>query len=712
MEIKELVYTIEDKTITELLGVQNFSTKESAILEIVKNAYDANASNLLINLQQDDNKELILEITDNGNGMSEEDILEKWMHVGKSDKDYEFFDSKGNSRIYSGSKGIGRFALARLAEKATITSKTLVDQEVIWVTDWSKSGILKSHDTSKIKKGTHIRLEKLRDNWSVVQVKKLVEFLNRSYRDSLMEIIIIINNEEFLIQNVFAELEISKTHVTEISINFSKESLILSGNIESDEFKDEIKTNIADTNEFEYEIDLNHYKNRFNIETIQGVGDFNGKIFFALKKLPQDLAEKFHYKYNGLDEDVDSGIVLYRNSFSISSYDGKKDWLDLGGRARKSPAAASHKTGAWRVRANQVFGYINIDKEINKNLKDLSNRQGLDENEYYEIFIELIHLAFSEFERYRQSIIRNIIIEEDVESEKPLIDEVISNPKIILNFSEEQALKLSNEIKNYRIESKKIIVNKKEDEERYKYDVRILNSLATVGLKAASIAHDLQNDKNNIDTFYDDMVSALKNYKIWENITNIPADTPMYKNIPELMNRNKRINRKLFNFIEIMLENIEKQNFINTDLSVGEQLGKIKFNWEHDYSLLDITITNNSYQKLDVVNSNIDYFSVIFDNLILNSVQNNINSRKLNIYIEYKVIGKKILFKYKDDGIGLTEKYKKNPFKILEVHETSRENGHGLGMWIINNTLTFTRGKIIDIPTENGFCIDFEVGVH
>lgn len=42
--MEKLQYIIEDKTIAELLGVQNFSTDESAVLELVKNAYDAHAS--------------------------------------------------------------------------------------------------------------------------------------------------------------------------------------------------------------------------------------------------------------------------------------------------------------------------------------------------------------------------------------------------------------------------------------------------------------------------------------------------------------------------------------------------------------------------------------------------------------------------------------------------------------------------------------------
>ena len=82
--MEELKYVIEDSTIAELLGVQNFSTDEAAILELVKNAYDANALSLQITFQDDE-----LRFKDNGIGMNADDIKEHWMHIGKSSKDYE-----------------------------------------------------------------------------------------------------------------------------------------------------------------------------------------------------------------------------------------------------------------------------------------------------------------------------------------------------------------------------------------------------------------------------------------------------------------------------------------------------------------------------------------------------------------------------------------------------------------------------------------------
>ena len=63
-----------------------------------------------------------------------------------------------------------------------------------------------------------------------------------------------------------------------------------------------------------------------------------------------------------------------------------------------------------------------------------------------------------------------------------------------------------------------------------------------------------------------------------------------------------------------------------------------------------------------------------------------------------------------DNGKGLDKKYKDNPMKILEVHETTRQNGHGLGMWIVNNTIKMAKGEIKNIFGSDGFQITFTIG--
>ena len=139
--MEELKYVIEDSTIAELLGVQNFSTDEAAILELVKNAYDANALNLKITFQND-----TLRFEDNGIGMNADDIKKHWMHIGKSSKEYEIIDENNKKRIQAGSKGVGRFALSRLGYRVCLKSKKIDSVGVIWKTDWNTSVLDENYD--------------------------------------------------------------------------------------------------------------------------------------------------------------------------------------------------------------------------------------------------------------------------------------------------------------------------------------------------------------------------------------------------------------------------------------------------------------------------------------------------------------------------------------------------------------------------------------
>ena len=129
--MENLEYIIEDSTIAEVLGVQNFSNEESAVLELVKNAYDARSPKVIVIISKD---QIVIE--DNGIGMNRSKILEAWMHVGKSDKEYIVGEGE-DARVLAGSKGVGRFAIARLGARASVFSRMEGQDAVLWSTDWN-----------------------------------------------------------------------------------------------------------------------------------------------------------------------------------------------------------------------------------------------------------------------------------------------------------------------------------------------------------------------------------------------------------------------------------------------------------------------------------------------------------------------------------------------------------------------------------------------
>lgn len=708
--IEQLNYVIEDSTIAKLLGVQNFSTDEAAILELIKNAYDAKALKLVLDFSNNR-----LEITDNGVGMDSDDIKRYWMHIGKSNKAYEITDANNRKRIQAGSKGIGRFALARLGENVTLYSRKSDSKGIIWKTDWNSSTLENSVTSKSI--GTKIIIDNLREKWGKNRVKSLCSYLERVYNDTSMIIEVTIDDFTEKVKEHFPKAKVGINCRSNIVLSYDKG--LLTTTVISDEFEKEAEKYCPNINLKQFSITTNmeaELKGNSVIQFIEadlkeklfGVGTFSANFYFNLNATLIDK-EKFMYKYLNTPESLDSGIILYRNAFSISSYEGEKDWLGLGKRFRKSPAAASHDSGAWRVRENQIAGYVMIDKENNKVLEDLSNRQGLDENIYYQLFIEIILTGIKEFERYRQDIIRHINAKNDNEKNEstPVSDKVIKNPSSVKELTKNETKQLVKEIKTYKQKDNQYKKDKAEVESKYKYDVRILNVLSTVGLKASSIAHEMKNAQNVLNYNYDNIIAALKDYNMWETL-NFPENTKKaYKNVPGMLRSNQEVEKKLILFMNTMLTDIEKKKFERKRQNVMDILESLKYEWERDYAWITIEIITSGDIVYKIAE---DMVRVIFDNLILNSTQQNESLQHLNIKIDVKKSNELLKFIYLDSGKGLDKKYKQNPKKILEVHETTRQNGHGLGMWIVNNTIIMSGGEIQNIQGEGNFLFEFTMG--
>jgi anti-sigma regulatory factor (Ser/Thr protein kinase) len=96
-----------------LIGRELITDRITALVELVKNCYDANAENVtveFINVFQKSLDSKII-ISDDGKGMSSLDIKNKWMIIGTPDKRDNRKSSPPYNRMCVGKKGIGRFAV-------------------------------------------------------------------------------------------------------------------------------------------------------------------------------------------------------------------------------------------------------------------------------------------------------------------------------------------------------------------------------------------------------------------------------------------------------------------------------------------------------------------------------------------------------------------------------------------------------------------------
>lgn len=119
-----------------ILGRDLITSPDIAILELVKNSYDAHASKVEITFDDD-----YIAIADNGKGMSKDDLINKWLFVAYSAKSDGTEDKSYRSKFkrhYAGAKGIGRMSCDRLARNLTLTTRSAEENktEVLHV-DWS-----------------------------------------------------------------------------------------------------------------------------------------------------------------------------------------------------------------------------------------------------------------------------------------------------------------------------------------------------------------------------------------------------------------------------------------------------------------------------------------------------------------------------------------------------------------------------------------------
>lgn len=732
----KLNYIVEDNIIAEVLGRNNFSTKESAILELIKNAYDAGASKLNLIFKKSENTgRLMLEIMDDGSGMNENDIRQAWMHVGKSTRDYKDSDT---GRIFAGSKGIGRFALARLGESVDMFTKKNFEVGYHWKTNWNSSEI--DIDYNIASQGTKIQINELRDKWSSKSIKPLKNYISKTYRDSKMKISImfLVENGESLEEEaelIWTNPKIGENYLESIAINYNSKNKILSGQVLSDEFNDSVlkmtsknikeylfKQNMIDELNKEIskliieeeDIKKEDITEQMIADLLEGVGSFEGQLYFSLNNVTQVDKEKYEYKYNSLSNRFNMGVILYRNAFSIDSFEGRTDWLELGKRSASSPAAASHPTGSWRVRRNQLSGYIIIDKEENSHIEDISNRQGIVQNIHFIILKKIIDSALKEFESYRQSIIRDIRKIKDKENRTSVIKEVnienkidsfIEQSKSIEELTIEDLVEMKNKLSEYKNKVNDITFEKMEVEENYRYEAQLLNVLATLQLKISSLSHELHNNRNTIAANPEKIEEALKRKYDWEELK---SEMPSSRNIPSLLKNLEKDLEKVLDLSDTIIDENKKERFEPREYSLEVLVEEIVEKWKTQYNWVNFK-TNCTGE--DIIIISYDYLMIILDNLILNSVQVNEYRKELEISVDFDYNKGKLLLEYSDNGKGLDKKYKNNPLKILNVHEGTRKDGHGLGMWMVNNTVYKLNGNISIDGETNGFNLKAEMNI-
>lgn len=485
------------------LGDQLIKNESIALLELVKNSYDADATNVDITMKDIDNPiSGTIVIEDNGIGMDIELIKNVWMEPG-SDYKEKLYKQKQRTenfkRLPLGEKGIGRFGAHKCGNNIELISRQEGKKEVFLKINWNAflvSGYLDEVPVEIYervpeiftgdKTGTKIIIKDLKTIWTKGMIREIYRSINSlcspfdapdSFRinfetdkkEWLKGLLSWIEVKDYALFRL--ECKIKGEYILEFRYSFtpwpSMNKLLPVEITEKNELFGKMKKMVERDNQ---PIDIS----RFNIGTIS----FECFIF---DRDPRILSLGVQDK-RGLKEylDLNGGIRIYRDGIRVYDYgEPGNDWLDLGIRRVNLPTK--------RISNNLIIGAINLTRGDSSDLKEKTNREGFIENDAYNTFIKAILYVLGQVETLRKIDKDKLrAIYGPTPTSEPVISSINELRAVIDTKIKEE--KLKDEIQRYL----------KRIEDDYKSINELLLRSAGAGLSLSVVIHEIEKIINEL----------------------------------------------------------------------------------------------------------------------------------------------------------------------------------------------------------------------
>src|SRR5438874_5121056 len=127
--------------LVSILGEHLISDQAVGLIELVKNAYDADATEVKVQLLGLANPETTTVIvSDNGTGMTIADIETKWLSPAVDHKERDKRENRRTrlGRLPIGEKGVGRFAVHQIGRRLELVTRAAESPEIVVPLDWDR----------------------------------------------------------------------------------------------------------------------------------------------------------------------------------------------------------------------------------------------------------------------------------------------------------------------------------------------------------------------------------------------------------------------------------------------------------------------------------------------------------------------------------------------------------------------------------------------
>lgn len=496
----------------EQLGDQLIKNENVAVLELIKNAYDAYATNVLVELFDLDKKDQgIITILDNGEGMSIDTVLNAWLEIGTDNKKKKIDEIKAsgekNQRLPLGEKGIGRFGAHKLGNMIELITRAQSSEEVVVKIDWR---IFEDYDYLEdvpievferapehfkgSQTGTFIKVSGLKREWTRGRFRDLYRSINAlsspfeainsfqvEVKTNLLDWIEGLTGFADIKDNAVykIEAELEGCYVKDFRYVFSPKT---PNNAIEERFVHKTDIEMVDQDkrdgEAEYRnIDLNE-NNVGRVRLSLLIFDLDSK-YLALDSIDRKSLKEY-LKNNG-------GIALYRDNVRLYEYgDKENDWLEMESRRINSPSKM--------ISSRICVGAVYLNRWDSDGLVEKASREGLVENNALEILKKAIWFLL------------DTLILPERNADKETLRTYSSGNQVKEPVKQEikKAIRLINESRIEDKDKKEIIKTLNKVDKEYEYITTVYLRSASAGLGVGTVIHEM-------DKMVNELVHAVKN---------------------------------------------------------------------------------------------------------------------------------------------------------------------------------------------------------
>lgn len=692
-----------------LLGRDLITDRITALFELVKNSYDANAENVTIEFIKvgTKNNESKIVIKDDGIGMTLSDIQNKWMVIGTNSKRKDLYSPEPFKRRYIGEKGIGRFAVDKLGQKVNIRTKQKGDEkELVATINWQTyQDLAEEQETLDL----FSNLEVINSPKLFTDIENDFEYVEPSFENGTA-LEIFLPREVWQLDDIHrAYKELSRLVSPFYDVKFPFNIFI-----KASEYDPYVKEKLVEgdekafsSNSFELTFDesentqevlyFDQVERRVIIKNIARPSF--GFIKFYLYYFDRDAKDRFNTYHKGTSVHID-GIKIYRDGILTTPFaeyeaadEKRRDILGINKRRWRASFD--------RMGTRDCIGYIEITREGNPKIIDATNRQDfLATPEFSELqgfiynqldtFMETRVVAREEKTKERLNSFvqtQNIVVDLQKQLKRLRAAKTEKKQEEIAEIIAEKFDEIQKGVESITIEFNE---SKREGARREK----VFFSLMSLSLFAANVSHAV---RTTIYSINDDALF----------IKNEPFSLENEKVVKKFATRIHREIQRLKQVVDFMLK-YAKTDLPSTYFKIHDVIQNTFDAHETIFQQKGIELAYNIDENLSILGNEV-FFQDVITNLISNSIKALEGNFSKQISCKTSSTDKELKIIFSDNGVGVPDRIREKIFDMYTT-TTQEQGGAGMGLFIVRTNVETLGGTVELIESEykpNGatFCV-------